>query len=443
MKNKLTNINKYAPILYWLLVLALLALYFTNDFGIVDIHKTSVIVAVGIDTEEGEVQVTAQIAIPQPSQSGDNIQYVQVQGSGLTVADALNEINVKTGTYPQLYFCKLILLGESCQSEELFRMVGCFYRRNYSELTALIAMCKGKAQEMLALPATIAPENSTAIQKVLSEELKKSANVSSVDLKTIAETNYSVSEACFMPYIEANVQGTSENGGNGDNVGGESGDKAGGQGSSDGGSSGGSGQGSSGGGSSGGSGQGGQSGSGGEGKSGGSGGEGQLMEFTARKTAVFSGGKFVQILDEQEAFALNVLKTDISLAVVPADADGIHYTIGMKNAGGGVRLKIKDGIPEATLSFKAKAQIQGARTVLDPESVLYDDVVRPEVLKATEEEIKRRMESLVKICVEKNCDVLGIKNLLRKYNYKYYEAYKNDVLTRMRVNYNIKVESVN
>lgn len=406
------------PILYWLLLLALLALYFTNDFGIIDIHKTSVIVAAGIDTDGEEIQVTAQVAVPHPSQSGDNVQYICVQGSGITVSDALNEINVKTGTYPKLLFCKLILLGESCQSEELFRIVGCFYRRNYSELTALVAMCEGKAQDMLAMPASIAPENSTAIQKVLSDELKKSANVSSVDLKTIATSNYSVSGACYMPYIEADEQGTSAKGGDGDNAGGESVSK---------------------GGSGGGSEKSGESESGGE--SGGSG--GRQVEFTARKTAVFSGGKFVKILDERESFALNILSVGINLAVVPADADGVHYTVGMKNAGGGVSLKVRDGIPEAELSFKAKAQIQGSEAVMQPGSVRNDDVVSEGVLRATEDEIRSRMESLVKTCAESNCDVLGIRQLLHKYNYKYFEAFKDDILTRMKVNYKIKIESLN
>ena len=55
------KIKKYVPVLYWAIVVALLGLYFTNDFGLVDIHKTSFIVAVGVDTEEDEVQVTAQI----------------------------------------------------------------------------------------------------------------------------------------------------------------------------------------------------------------------------------------------------------------------------------------------------------------------------------------------------------------------------------------------
>lgn len=429
--------KRYTPILYWVMIIALLCLFFTNDFGLIDIHKSSVIVAVGIDTDGKEVQVTAQVAIPEPSQSGDSIKYAEVQGSGETVADALNEINVKTGTYPRLLFCKLILIGEECQSEDLFKIVGCFYRRNYSELTALVAMSKGRAQDMLKLPATIAPENSTAIQKVLSEELKNSANVSTANLKSIAETNYSVSKTCYMPFIEANVQGTSENGGNGDNAGGES-DNAGGESGN-----------ASGGNASGGS-QGGQSGGGGgegEGSSGGGqqgGGKGgQQMEFTARKTAMFSGGKFAGILDEQQAFALNVIKNEIRFAVVPCDAEGVHYTIGLKNVDGGAELKVKDGVPNLTISLKAKAQVQGKKAVMEPESVMMDDVVQPEVLKAAEEEIKTRMGNLIKTSIETDCDVLGVKALLHKHNYKYFEAFKDDILTRMNVEYKIAIQSLN
>ena len=280
------KIKRYVPFLYWAIILALLGLYFTNDFGLVDIHKTSYIVAVGIDTEEDEVQVTAQLAVPQPSTSGDNTKYLQVQGSGYTIADALNEINVKVGTYPKLLFCKLILIGDSCKDKDLFEMLGCFYRRNYSELTAMVAMCEGKAQEMLAKPATIDPENSTAIQKVLSDELEKSGNVSKANLKSIAESNYSVSGYCYMPYIQMNKQGTSKPGGGGDNAGGDKPESGSGSGGGQSGGSGGSEQGgSSGGGQSGGSGGGEQ------------GGGGEQVEFTARQTAIFREGRFAGLLD--------------------------------------------------------------------------------------------------------------------------------------------------
>ena len=195
------SVSKLSVLIYWLIIIALLGLFFTNDFGLVDIHKTAIITAVGIDAEEGEVIVTCEVAVPQPSQSGDNIKYTQIQGSGLTIADALNEVNSKTGFYPKLQFCKLILVGEDCQNQELFRMLGCFYRKNYSELTALVAMCKGKASDMLAMSSPVSDMTSEAITKSLSEEIEKSANAASVSLKDIAMREFSKSGACYMPFV--------------------------------------------------------------------------------------------------------------------------------------------------------------------------------------------------------------------------------------------------
>lgn len=423
---RINRLSRFSVVVYWLIMIALLGLFFTNDFGLVDIHKTAIITAVGIDYDGSEVKVTAQIAVPKPSQSGDSIEYTEVQGSGITAADALNEINSKTGYYPKLLFCKLFLVGESCQSENLFRILGCLYRKNFSELTALVAMCKGNAEEMLKMPTSLeADETASAIQRALTEELKKSANVSTANLKTIALGNFSESGACYMPYIEANKAGTSQTGGDGDNTGGDSaqGGQSGGSSGQSGGSGGGQSQ------------QGGQSGQGG--------GDDNKVEFTARKTAIFAKGEFKGIIDEQQSFALDLLKNDIRLAVVPCDADGKHYTLGLKNADGGAELKVKNGVPELTLNFKAKAQIQGAAVVVKPNETVKDDVVQKSVLDAAEQVVRNRMQDLVQTCVEQNCDILGVTDLLHKKNYKYFEAFKDDILQRMKVNYKIKIQSLN
>ena len=104
---------------------------------------------------------------------------------------------------------------------------------------------------------------------------------------------------------------------------------------------------------------------------------------------------------------------------------------------------MNNGVPELNVSFKANAQIQGAKKVLDPDGVKNDDVVKPEILKATADEIRDRMQSLIDLCAKENCDLLGVRELLHKYNYKYYDAFKDDVLTRMKINYDIKIQSVN
>lgn len=428
MKNKF-NYGKISAVVYWLVFIALLGMFFTNDFGLVDIHKSSIITAVGIDSEGEEVKVTAEIAVPQPSQSGENINYIQVQGSGLTVADALNEINSKTGFYPKLQFCKLILIGESCQDKQLFRVLGCFYRKNYSELTALVAMCSGNASDMLAQKSDVSDMTSEAILKVLSDEIEKSANANSANLKDIALSEFSKNGACYMPFVEISKPGTSEEGGNGDSVGGEKPSESGG-GSSSQGSSGGSSEGEEGGGS-----------QGSSGPSGGSQG-GEPVEFTARRTAIFSGGLFKKILNEQQAFALAMLKNDIRLAVLPCDAEDVHYTLGLKGVDGGVKLKIENGVPVAEFSVSANAQIQGIRIKVNPERTVKDDTVAPPILRGAEEEMQKRIQSLFDVCKDENCDILGLKELLYKYNNRYFEAFCEDLYSRTEVKFDIKIISV-
>ena len=123
MKKRI-NVSTVSVVVYWLFFLALLGLYFTNDFGLVDIHKTAIITAVGIDTAENEVQVTAEIAIPQPSQSGENIKYTQVQGSGVTIADALNEMKCENGLLPEIAVLQARFAWRQLQRQTAFPASG-------------------------------------------------------------------------------------------------------------------------------------------------------------------------------------------------------------------------------------------------------------------------------------------------------------------------------
>ncbi len=426
---KKLTVSKFSVIFYWLLIIALLGLFFTNDFGLVDIHKTAIISAVGIDTEDGEVLVTCEVAVPQPSQSGDNIKYTQIQGSGLTIADAMNEVNSKTGFYPQLQYCRLVLVGESCKDVQLFRLLGCFYRKNYSELTALVAMCKGKASEMLSYKSPVSDMTSETIRKCISEEIEKSANAVTVNLKDIASLQFSKNKACYMPYVEANIPGTSESGGNGENVGGESGGQSqGGQGGQSGGQS---------------QGGGGEGGSQSQGGASGQSQQGEQTEFTAARTAVFADGMFKTFLDEKQTLALNLLKGDLDFVSLPFDTEDKHYSFRLKNTDGGIGLKIENGVPKVSLKFKAKANVQGAREIVNPSDNIDDDVVPEAVLKAAEEEVKGRFINLMDVSRREQCDFLGLKDILFKFNYKYYDAMNAVLLDRAEVMPEVNIGSIN
>ena len=49
---------------------AVVVLFFSNDFGLIDVEKTAIITAIGVDlAESGNFELTVQIAVPQVSSS--------------------------------------------------------------------------------------------------------------------------------------------------------------------------------------------------------------------------------------------------------------------------------------------------------------------------------------------------------------------------------------
>ncbi|MDE6691232.1 MAG: hypothetical protein K2K04_04595, partial [Clostridia bacterium] len=197
---------KNALSIFYLLIFAVLAFFFfTNDFGLLDLRKTSVVIGVGLDIEEEEVVLTAQLAVPQPAENGENTKFNVVTGKGSTVAAALNEVNVKTGFYPKLVFCKLILLGESCFGEDITNLLDYFYRNEYTGLTLNVAACEGKASELIAQQFPCGNSATDVIDKLLSSEAQASGNVASATVKDIGEKLFSKSGACYMPYLENGV----------------------------------------------------------------------------------------------------------------------------------------------------------------------------------------------------------------------------------------------
>ncbi len=76
------------------------------------------------------------------------------------------------------------------------------------------------------------------------------------------------------------------------------------------------------------------------------------------------------------------------------------------------------------------------------QKIISDDVVKASVLDGAEAEMRARFESLINVVRETNSDIIGVRELLYKKNYKYYEAFRNDVLQRMTVAYDIKIDSV-
>ncbi len=395
---KRPQIKKRLSILYLVIFAVLAFFFFTNDFGLLDLRKTSVVIGVGLDVEEEEVVLTAQLAVPQPAENGENTKFNVVTGRGSTVAAALNEVNVKTGFYPKLVFCKLIVLGESCFSEDIKDLLDYFYRNEYTGLTLNVAACEGKASELIAQQFPCGNSATDVIDKLLSSEAQASGNVAAANVKDIGEKLFAKSEACYMPYLENGV--LDENGGQG----GEGGE------------------------------------SGGSGGGGGAGQQCEESELTCNKCAVFSKGYFKGVLPVEQTFALNLIFSDVKHAFVESGKEEEVKILGLRSCKGGVDLKIENGEPQVTFKFKATAKIQDGGEGFSPEEAKKAAVKR-EVLKEGEEKIQKLFESLFEKVQTLDCDVLGLKTQLYKNFHKKYEQYSEGLLDNVNVNFEIKLKS--
>ncbi|MGN1061033.1 MAG: Ger(x)C family spore germination C-terminal domain-containing protein [Candidatus Coproplasma sp.] len=383
-----------------LLIITLSALFFTNDFGLVDLRKTSVIIGVGIDFEEDdEMVLTAQLAVPMPAENGENTQFTVVTGRGESVADALNDVNVKTGFYPKLVFCKLIIIGESCFSKDINSQLNYFFSNEYSGLTPKIAACNGKAGELFSMQLPYGDSVTDSVDRLLSDEAQKSANVSTANLNDFGQGYYSQSHASFMPYIEVSGgerEGTDEGGEDG----GQGGSLALGQGNSDG---------------------------------------GENVEFFCGKTAVFSDGVLAGILSKEQAFAFNLLNGDIRRTFVSCGEGENATTISIRGCKGDISLKVEKGVPVLKLSFSAAAKVQDDKTKRDKQR--GEEETSAEVLRLGEDTIKAFMEDLYAYTNDIHCDVLGAKDLLYKKQNRYYETLKDSLTNTLTVVYEVKLRS--
>ena len=71
--------KKITPKLLLLTMFLIATLFFSNDFGLIDIEKTAIVTAVAIDlAEDGEYQVTCQIAVPAASNALSENQKAQI-----------------------------------------------------------------------------------------------------------------------------------------------------------------------------------------------------------------------------------------------------------------------------------------------------------------------------------------------------------------------------
>ena len=394
-------------------ILALALMFFSNDFGIVDIEKTAIITAIGIDLKDGKYEISAQIAVPEATDNNSENQKTQISATGDTVGAAIKRIGDSSGWYPQLHFCNLIILGNGTESENVIKMIDYFAKTLRLQDSAILVLAEGSAKELLEITTPLDSISSFALQKILLKTEGFDRDVATNDIKSFCSGYYSYSGSSFIPLVKAKKIQTSEAGGE---------------------SSGGSEEA---GGSSGGSQSGAQS----------SGQEKNSYVFDATTTALYKDGFLVGTLTEEQTVAFNAVRgeqmrytTVTALNVQNGLTEKPHnYLFTVLRCVADTKLFAD----ENELTLKINVNVYGKITDQDADysdSTVSKNTIMPEaVIRALESKMSSDVENVVKTTVNTGCDALKIGEKLYRFNHNHYHRYKDDYLTKMKTEINVTV----
>lgn len=404
--------RKSKSVWYYAAILLITAfLFFTNDFGLIDIQKTAIITAMAIDKEGEEYKVTAQLAVPKPSNQDSNTQAVQIEGRGDTINKAVSRIGNKTGWVPKLVYCHLIIIGKEAAEEDVFESLEFFLRDEYMPDSCILACAEEKAADLLSVQTPVDDIPSLAIKKILSSQAYRSGSAAVTTLKDFAVGYYGEAKSGFMPVIRAvNNSGTPE---------GSSQDKNKGSGESSSGEN-----------------------SGGE-KSGNQGGaqSEEQKVFDCTKTALFFEGKKTGELNPEETFVFSLVNSTLKSGTFEVERDGKNCGILINGNKSSVKFYVDSGIPKLSVNIKAKAKNEDCGNYENIVNVANSYVVPDEILRSAEEKITRILNDIFDKCAGTNCDLFEITNKLRRFENKYFNAYKRDILKRTKPEFTVKISS--
>ena len=405
------SFKKKVPVLYALAAIFLTILFFSNDFGLVDIQKTAIVLAVGIDREEDSFVVTSQIAVPSASADPKaSAEAVQVETRGDTVGAAIQKINEKTGWYPKLVFCNLIILGKTATEKNAFESLDFFLRNEYMSDDCNLCCTEGSAGELLSGSSAVEQISSLAIGKILSEHSAKLGLVAASNLRDFATHYFSCCGCGYMPIVSQSpltekggkeqADGQKELSGSGKKQGDE------GQGGNPGGEAG-----------------------------------GKEQTFTATNTALFSDGIYKGKLTAEETFAFQCIRNDLRLAAFDAEHGGVTYTLLIKKSKASVKFSVDDyAVPRLKISVTVKAGLQDLSSSQTIAEIAAPDKTKEAVLKAAGEKFAKAVRSVFEKSRALNCEINDDKNRLQKYERAYFSAYKDSVLERLLFSAEAKFE---
>ncbi|MBR3804977.1 MAG: hypothetical protein IKJ14_06500 [Clostridia bacterium] len=188
---------------FYLIIFAIIFVNFlTLDFLLIDVEKTALIVALGVDKVDSGYEVTAQIAVPEATNQSTKSNESVIYARGDTLYDAVSEIGNRTGWYPKLSFCNLIILGDSVFEENVMGVIDFFVRSYKVEDSAIICASEKSAKEVLMSISPLDNISSFALSKIFVRDHNNASAILTTSIKEFSTQYYSPCKSGLMPKVK-------------------------------------------------------------------------------------------------------------------------------------------------------------------------------------------------------------------------------------------------
>lgn len=389
-------------------------IFFSNDFGLIDIEKTAIITALALDKEGSDYLVTAQIAVPEATDQNTENSKAQVSGKGKTIASAIKNIGDVSGWFPKMEFCNLIIVGNDFANTNVIRILDYFSKTLRIQDSAVVVLAENKAKEILEVSTPLDNISSFALQKVLLKSPGFDRDVADTDIKSFVTGYYSSSASSLMPLVKIIEQKTEEEKSTTSKEGAKTDIPAGGDEES-------------------------------TPPSGTNTGNKGNVIFNTKTTALFKNGVKTGELNENETLAYNMLYGNFSGTTleISEEKSGLlpdnSYLLSVKKCTPKIYLKTTDLDITLFINVNLYCKISDQNTVSSDSTFEKNNPLPEHLTLKAQETVKDWFTSLVQKEKISECDFLKIKEKLYRYHHSKYSLFKDEFLSKFKYEISIDV----
>ena len=401
---------KRAKILSLILV-AIFVYYFAFDFSLINIEKTALVISIGVDKQDNEYEVTAQIALPEANNSKATNRESVISAKGSTLYQAISVLSEQTGWYPKLSFCNLIVLGNSLLEENVMDVLDFFLLPYKVEDTAILCATDGSAKELLLSSSPLDNVSGLSLSKIFVRDYKDASKVLTSSIKSFTTGYFSRSKLGYMPIVKTVKTDEKGEGGKTSSASSILGQDS--SGNSSGGSS---------------------------------GGEQELVIYDASNCALFSDGKKVSTLNGDQVLCFSFIDKGVNEAfftINSIDGDGKmgKMLIAVKRVKGNKKLVYENGEFKLKIDIALWLKIHDANFSQSIKELSNLGTLNDKNLYDSKVFVENRLQEVFDITKNSGCDLFEIKNLLYKFHFNKFKENEGGILNNVSLELNITTKN--